>query len=345
MQDIEFRKTVVDASFLGPSSPERQVHAIEHRYDPLTEVPCRINLRRADRLPPPRPAGDDLHELLSDSAGCPFCPDNLDAMTPRFLGDLVPAQRIRRGGVYLFPNLYPLGVYHAIGTFGPWHYLDLEGFTVQMLVEGFEAMQDYLAAVQGQGTDALHPIFIWNHLPPSAGSMVHPHFQVLVDQRTTPYQQRLLDTGAAYQKRTGRNYWLDLVRVEQEVGERFIGEEGSVAAVASFAPQGNREVLLVARDSGNLFEMTESVLRDLAGCLVRLLRAYGKLGVNSFNFSTFSAPVGQQMDYYCLHAKLISRPVFRAFYRNDTGILERFHYEADIEASPEIVAENLRGYF
>jgi hypothetical protein len=55
--------------------------------------------------------------------------------------------------------------------------------------------------------------------------------------------------------------------------------------------------------------------------------------------------MGERLDYYSLHAKLISRPVLEPFYRNDTGILERFHHEADIEVMPESFAEKARGFW
>jgi len=42
---------------------------------------------------------------------------------------------------------------------------------------------------------------------------------------------------------------------------------------------------------------------------------------------------------------MISRPVLQPFYRNDAGILERFHHEADIEVMPETFAESMRESF
>ena len=91
-------------------------------------------------------------------------------------------------------------------------------------------------------------------------------------------------------------------------------------------------------------ELAEPEIAGFADCLVRLLRGYKQMGVNSFNLTTFSASLGEGLNYYSLHAKLISRPVLRPFYRNDTGILERFHYEADIEVEPEASAQAMRTF-
>ena len=118
-----------------------------------------------------------------------------------------------------------------------------------------------------------------------------------------------------------------------------------MAVIASYAPQGNREVQIIFREISNLAELTEPEIIDFADCVIRLLYGYKQMGINSFNLSTFSAPLGERLDHYSLHAKLISRPVLQPFYRNDTGILERLHYEADIEIEPEVVAKELKALF
>ena len=118
-----------------------------------------------------------------------------------------------------------------------------------------------------------------------------------------------------------------------------------MAVIASYAPQGNREVQIIFREISSLAELSEPEIADFADCLIKLLCGYKQMGVNSFNLSTFSAPLGEKLDHYSLHAKLISRPVLQPFYRNDTGILERLHYEADIEIEPEVVATKLRAFF
>jgi galactose-1-phosphate uridylyltransferase len=92
-------------------------------------------------------------------------------------------------------------------------------------------------------------------------------------------------------------------------------------------------------------DLRDQEIAGFADCVVKLLKGYKKMGVNSFNLSTFSGPPGDKVECYSLHAKLISRPVLQPFYRNDTGILERFHHEADIEVMPETFAESMRQSF
>ena len=129
------------------------------------------------------------------------------------------------------------------------------------------------------------------------------------------------------------------------MGERYIGGNDRVSVIASYAPQGNREVQIIFKHASNLVELDEIQIADFADCVIRILRGYEQMGVGSFNLSTFSGPLGATLEYYSLSAKIISRPSPQPFYRNDTGILERFHYEADIEIEPEVVAQTLKTFF
>jgi len=223
--------------------------------------------------------------------------------------------------------------------------LDLDEFGMEMVADCMMAARQFLSLVQRHDPDARYPMLHWNHLSPSAASVVHPHVQVLADSRPTSYQDTLLEASREYHGRTGRSYWKDILDEERERGERYIGEDESVAAFASFAPQGNREIQIVFKGTSNLMDLQDEEIAGFAECVLRLLKAYKGMGVNSFNMSTFSGPMGERLDYYSLHAKLISRPVLEPFYRNDTGILERFHHEADIEVMPESFAEKARGFW
>ena len=92
-------------------------------------------------------------------------------------------------------------------------------------------------------------------------------------------------------------------------------------------------------------EVAEEQISSFARCLHRILCGYKEMELNSFNVSTFSVAVGKRLEYYSLHAKVISRPILQPFYRNDSGALERFHGEADIEMAPELLAARLRAFF
>ncbi len=341
---MDFPKSVISKEILCPPSFERDVQYVEFREDPLTRRPCRINARRAGRI---KQAGltSVPAEISRKREGCPFCPENIERAVTKFDQGFYPAGRIRRGECCLFPNMFPLASHHVAATVSTSHFLDLDEFSTEMVTDCMMAAREFLSLVHGSDSDARYPMFHWNHLSPSAASVVHPHVQVLADVRPTPYQHTLLEASTEYYGRTGRSFWKDILDEERQEGERYIGENNSVAALASFAPQGNREVQIIFKGVSNLMDLRDREIVGFADCVVKLLKGYKEMGVNSFNMSTFSAPLGDRLEYYSLHAKLISRPVLQPFYRNDTGILERFHHEADIEVMPETFAESARAFF
>lgn len=344
LSEMDFPKSVITREILKLPSLERDIQSVEFRRDPLTGRPCRINSWRAKRVKQATSRAVPV-EVIGATEVCPFCPENIDRVTTAFAPEFYPGGQIRRGQCRLFPNMFPLASYHVAATVCTTHFLDIDAFSTQMVIDCMVAARDFLSLVYKHDPDARYPIFLWNHLSPSAASIVHPHVQVLVDIGPTPYQRILLESSESYFGRIGRSFWKDIISEEKRRGERFIYEDEFLAVIASFAPQGNREAQIIFKGTSNLLDLEEREIVGFADCVIRLLKVYKEAGVNSFNLSTFSAPLGKNYEAYSLHAKLISRPVLQPFYRNDTGILERFHYDADIEVMPEVFAENARRFF
>ena len=340
---IEFRSSTRQVKLLTPPSFVEDIQTIEYRQDPLTGATCRINARRA-RRPKQAPALPEPAEV-ANPGNCPFCPENIERATPRFPDDFSPHGCIRKEQCRLFPNLFPLAEHHAVAVLTEAHFVPAAGFAASDIMNSLAATLEYLSLIHRQNPRAEYPLYVWNHLPPSAASIIHPHIQVLADRQPTSYQHRLLEASREHQERTGRNFWLELVEEEKKRGVRFIGEAGAISALASYAPQGNREVLMVFRKASSLADLDAGLIADFAQVVVSLLRGYHETGVSSFNLTTFSGPYGEALGYYNLNAKLIARPAFQSFYRNDTGVLERLHGEADIEMEPEQVAVQMRASF
>jgi UDPglucose--hexose-1-phosphate uridylyltransferase len=82
----------------------------EIRFDPLTGSTGRICHFSLANLPVP-----DLSAIIAESrAVCPFCPEKVESITPRFPEDLVPAGRMRRGRPCCFPTCFRTTI------FPPW---------------------------------------------------------------------------------------------------------------------------------------------------------------------------------------------------------------------------------
>ncbi len=343
---MEFRREMKSMELLSPLAGfERELKWVEYREDPLTACQSRINVARVGRERQAQ-VGVDLTGVIEGTRGdCLFCPHNIEQRTPRFPPELYPQGRIKRGECLVFPNLFPFAQYHAVGTLTREHFLDLDEFTPEMLVDNIMASRDFIALVHQRDQGAKWPMWIWNHLPPSAASIIHPHVQILVDEAPSPELSRLLRRSEEYFAARGRNYWQDLVEEERELGQRYIAENDSLAVLASYAPRGNREVQLIFKGLSNLADLGEGQAMDFATSVVKILRCYKGMGVNSFNLITYSAPSGERLDYYWLSARMISRPFFQPFYTNDTGFMERFHDIWVIETLPEDVAAQLRKGF
>jgi galactose-1-phosphate uridylyltransferase len=326
------------------------VQSIEYRVDPLTELPCRINCERAFRVKQAEEGkGEEFKSfgafIEKGEKDCSFCPENMEKETPRFPPNICQEGRIKKGESYLFPNLFPFGEYHAVGIITSRHYLDLDEFTSEMLQDNMKACQEWILKVYEQDKEAKYPIYNWNHLPPSAASIVHPHVQVLIDKKPTPYLEQLLKKSEEYHLKTGRNFWEELVWEEKRLKERYIGENDSLSIITSFAPQGNREIVLIFKGASSILDLDEEKIRDFAVSLVKILRGYKAMDVGSFNLTTFSGPIGEKLDYYSLNAKIISRPFPHPFYTNDTGFMERFHCENIIETLPEDITSKFKALF
>ncbi len=341
---MDLRRTLRKSTILRPPAflPEDQF--IEFREDPLTGVRCRLNLKRLER-PIQVAETKALEELARKPADCPFCPENVGTVTPLFSPGLRREGYYEVGDCRMFPNLFPLAPYHGNITLGREHFLYMDQFSVGMLEDALEAAFQFMGDVRKQNRGKLYPILCWNYLPPSGGSIVHPHMQVLLDNEPTPYQRRLLNASRAFFRKAGSDFWGNLIDDERRRRERFVGENESLAVLASFAPQANREFQIVFKNACNLGDLGPAGRTDFISALLKLLAYYHRSGVESFNLTTLSAPLGEGRPFCRLSAKIIARPQVRPVYRNDAGILERVHYETDVEIAPEVLAKEAMEFF
>jgi UDPglucose--hexose-1-phosphate uridylyltransferase len=341
---IRFHKTIREAKLLPPPAFEPEIQPIEYRDDPLTGARAVINIRRVER---PRQAewDEDSSNFIRDTReGCFFCPENRDKSTPMMIQELSREGRILVNGSFLFPNRFPFAEYNAVATLSEEHFLDLDQFSNECLVDNLCACKEYVHIIYSKDNDARYPVWIWNYLPPSAGSMIHPHTQILVSREPTPYQKALFHESEAYYRENGRPFWDELIDIERD-GERWIGENGTLALMASFAPTGNREVQFIFKDICGLMELDEKRTADFIRALVKVLQYYKDDGVNSFNLSTFSAGIGSTPNYYRLIVKMMSRPRFKPYYTAFGGPLELWHKESVVDTLPEQVASKAKRFF
>ncbi len=334
----------------GPFFRRSIVAGVEHRRDPLFGSWTRINPARARRIKHTGGDGrdDDLRRLIASSRkNCPFCPERRETATPRFPPELFPAGRLSRNECLLFPNKDPYGEHHAVGILSDAHHIPMEAYREETIRDGLLLARDYFAAVHRKDPRARFPIYVWNFLPPSAGSIVHPHIQLLLESMPSPIIRELILRCREWRERRGEAFWTSLVREEERSGERMIFRDDRLVVLASFAPRGFREILLLLPGSRSLGELDEARVETLSRALVRLMRAYHAMGVGSFNLVTYSPPLGagEEAPAFPFHAKIISRPYPSGIYTNDTGFFERMYDLWIIDTLPEETARLVRPFF
>ena len=232
---IEFRKETRTSSFLDPMNnfTEKSL-SMEFRYDPLTkDMGVIIEFRYR---PPEKP---DLSQLIAKSLqmSCPFCPELVDKVTPKFIPDICPEGRIKIGEATVFPNPLPYMPYSAITVLGSKHFVGLNEFTPKMIYDAFLASQDYFKKVHEYDSEAKYYCIMWNYMPPSGSSQVHPHLQVFAGYFPLAYHQKLLDVSQKYRDENSANYWSNLTAQEEKLQERYITTLGNTVWLTSFVPR------------------------------------------------------------------------------------------------------------
>jgi len=318
---------------------------IEFRIDPLTKQQTRINPDRATR--PKQGESDSTFESVvkSSQERCPFCPERIFEKVPKFSENISKEGRFIKGQTVIFPNLNPFGENHAVGVIADAHYLDIEQFSTTLLSDTIVASQNYIQAVHASKPTDKYPVFVWNYLPPSAGSIIHPHIQILVEEEPVPELQKHLTNSSDYFKTNSRNFYSDLVIAELKSGERYIGGNDSVHVITSFAPRGFNEVQFIFPHVSSFTSLNKKQVDHFVEALVKILAGYKSVGVGSFNLASYSAAVNENRDDYWLCIKLFSRPFPKGVYTNDTGPMERMYDSFVIDSPPEILASNLRPFF
>lgn len=347
LSKITFEKKSEKAKLLSPKREfEPEVRTIELRKDPLTGRRARLNEARLKREKQTERVKGNLSDLIKGTEKeCPFCPENIEKETPKFPEEF-SEDRFKVGSACVFPNFFPFGRFHAVGVLTQNHFMSPGDFSPDHIEDGLKASLKFIQEVFKSYPEVKYTTLSWNYLSPAGASMVHPHFQIIMDGCPSTQVENLVERSREYCDREGSNYWKDLKEIEKEKGERFIGENGSVSWMTSFSPQGNNEVLAIFDDVSSLARLNESQVRGFSEGLSKVLEGYGGRGVTSFTMTTFSGPEDEDLSgHYLLNAKIASRPDFKPYYTSDIGFLEMFHGESVVSTSPEKLATTLKEYF
>lgn len=340
MSGIEFRAERKIARLHDPRKGFELVTVeSEVRRDPLTVETARICHFALTAAPP---AGLDAL-VAASRAHCPFCPERVEAVTPRFPDALVSGGRLRRGDALLFPNLFPYDDVSAIAVLGGEHFHAMDAIPERIVVDGLTAARDFirLAAPGFAGREA-SGIVTWNYMPAAGATQVHPHLQVIVTTTPGNGPARRVAAEREWFARHRRTYADMLVEAERG-GPRWIGEEGGIAWLAPFAPGGLLgDAQAVFGRAATVADLGDADIAAFAAGLARVLRGFARRGLWSFNLCLLPAPFAAD-GAHRLTARLLPRLYLNpAMHVSDVAYLHLLLEERFAMAWPEDVAAALR---
>ena len=134
MKKIEFEKREERAEFLDQREGySRKSIPFEIRKDPLTGHISRILPFRRRLLETVL----SLETIEASKKGCPFCPEQIESLTPKFVPEIAVEGRIRKGKATSFPNSFPYARHNWVVVLSEEHFYHLQQFTVEILRDGF----------------------------------------------------------------------------------------------------------------------------------------------------------------------------------------------------------------
>ena len=292
---------------------------IEYRTEELTGLRTRICPERLKR----GIGGAYVPDYTNE--GCPFCPDQIEKVTPVFSD----GKRICVGESITFPNLYPFAAYHVVTSITHEHTISL--FTPRQIAD---ALRGQVIALEKQtGYVSIN----WNYLPSAGASLPHPHLQGLCDKDPDTLPSRYLSAGSEYIRQHGKRYF-EHVREYEAQNKRDLPAT-RMFWYANPVPVGEREIrcllpLTTIQEFGR-------VLEDFAEDLISILRFYQDLGTNAFNMAIFFG-MDKDRDHFSAFCSLISRINPNPLSTSDTAFMERLHLEPVILTLPEDLAATWR---
>jgi len=330
---MKFERVLKRATFLDPLNGFQDGgRDCEVRKDPLTGRNSRILFFPIRELPQP-----DYEQLKKKDPGfCPFCPENIKKITPKFNPALFTQERYSYGDAICFPNAFPYDENGAVTVLSKDHFLRISDLTEKIIADGISCCVDFLIDVKSNQPEAIYQSINWNYLPNGGSSILHPHLQVTASSVATNYYNDLCRTLNEY----GDTLFSDLVDTEEGLGERFLSRDRYFSWIIAFAPQGMFDVIAI---SHAYFEpeslKKEEILNELVSGIKRVIDFIESKKVISYNMSLFFM-IGNRK--FIPHMRLCPRTTIPPLDTCEINYMKMLHNEPMSTMKPESVAEELK---
>jgi len=340
---IKFMRRSVTSEFESPFDNFKLVRmSAEIRTCPLSGHVTRIMPFRVRQL-----VKTDLMPLVERSvqAGCPFCPESLEAKTTRFPDYFgINGGRIRYGETVVFPNAFPYAEHSAVAVMTGHHFLTPRQFDPVMVGDALRACRTYFEKVSTVTSGLEAALVNWNYMPLAGAGLVHPHVQAVALSQPTLYHRSLQEAQEKFGEKDGRSIFETLACREEELGERYISRTGVWHWVAAFAPRGLYEFWGILGKEAGILDLTDDDMSDVASGIHGVLNFFDDKNIQAFNCSCYSfyRPFVPGMRTMIAIAPRINYPPFDV---SDINYFDRLHRESITFVTPEDVAKEIRPYF
>ena len=340
---IEFRKVMQYSKILNPLKEFKEdILAIEIRFDPLTGERCDLCTFRLAL-----PKKTDLNPIISKSLerGCPFCPNHVNTITPKFPTSLFLEGRLHRGQACLIPNLTPWFEHNPLAIISKQHYVPLTGFPQTMLVDALMLCQTYYNRVEELESKPRYWSVGWNYMPPSGGSQIHPHLQVAGHTMSSPLEGKVLTASAKYYQKNRSLFWRDLIEKERELGERYLGDIGQTTWLVNYVSRSWLfEILTIFRERPTFHDITEEDWLAFTDGLQRVMSYMDVKEIWSFDLVVYSG-MKEANSYSWTYSRLVPRFLYSPIQASDVSIGRVLYDWCFLVWRPEEVCAELKPYF
>lgn len=308
----------------------------EVRFDPLTGESSRLVVDPGLKLSPP-----DYSEIGESTKGtrCPFCPENIFRITPKFPSNISGQGRIQVGESVVFPNLFPYSKHNGVAIFSGQHYVKLTEFTEEMIENAFRGAQVYLEKVVETDPEVKYASINWNYLPYSGSSILHPHIQMIASKFPTNYQARTVTGAEKFYAKHRQNYYQALLEEEKRLGERLIKPGNLLSWIHAFAPKSHMDFIGIFPETYSLGDLTGGHWQALARDLIKLFDYLNSQGLASFNM-LMHVPI-KQNPADLVHLRLVPRLTIGLLETSDINFFQMLHQEPLSYRVPEEIAREI----
>jgi len=335
-QEHELQAEVPDFEH-GGFRPARLIH----RVDPLFGHGTRL-IEGAKLTPGPV----ELGSVVERSGFCPFCADTIGEATAPFSPEIARNGRIIVGNAWVVPNVIAYSSVSAVGVYDvSRHFLPLTAMTSAIVYDVLLAIAQHGKAVRQQRPELIYSSINANYLPPSGSSLIHPHIQSSHDSVPLGAQAKLLAASKEHLSTYGTPYFEELIALEDAQSQRIVAHMDPFVWLVPFAPSGFYEAWAIAPSIGDVVELSDPDIYQLATGLALVLSTYEQIGVQSFNFSLIGATPESKEFGAGLLLRIVARAPMDPYYRSDVTYFERLCLESMIDYSPEEWAQTLRSNF